>query len=123
MTLAFGRDMKTPISRHTAANYKWANVCDGWPLIAGEDLSVVEECVPPAAAETRHYHVTARQFFYVLSGEATLEIEGEEQTICVGSGSEVPPGKRHKLMNRSSANVFFLVISAPTTKGDRINVE
>jgi mannose-6-phosphate isomerase-like protein (cupin superfamily) len=101
----------------------WASVCDGWRLIDTPALSVVEERVPPGAEEMRHHHNEARQFFYVLSGAAVLQMEGREHQISAGSGIEVAPGVRHKFMNRSDHDVVFLVISAPSTKADRIDVE
>jgi len=37
-------------------------------------------------------------------------------------GIEVAAGVEHKFMNRSDQDVVFLVISAPSTKADRIEV-
>jgi mannose-6-phosphate isomerase-like protein (cupin superfamily) len=71
----------------------------------------------------RHYHNQARQFFYMLSGAAVLETEGREHRISTGFGIEVAPGVQHKFFNRSDQDVVFLVISAPSTKADRIDVE
>ncbi|MDH5229945.1 MAG: cupin domain-containing protein [Gammaproteobacteria bacterium] len=34
--------------------------------------------VPPGGAEIEHYHEKNHQFFFILSGEATLELEGEK---------------------------------------------
>jgi mannose-6-phosphate isomerase-like protein (cupin superfamily) len=101
----------------------WASVCDGWRLIDTPGLSLVEERVPPGAEELRHHHNEARQFFCVLSGTAVLETEGREHQIPASSGIEVAPGVHHKFMNRSDQDVLFLVISAPSTKADRIDVE
>jgi mannose-6-phosphate isomerase-like protein (cupin superfamily) len=95
-----------PVSKSTAPHYTWASVCDGW-----------------RAEELRHYHNKARQFFCVLSGAAVLEAEGTEHRISAGSGIEVALGVHHKFMNKSDQEVVFLVISAPSTKGDRIDVE
>jgi oxalate decarboxylase/phosphoglucose isomerase-like protein (cupin superfamily) len=36
-------------------------------------LSVIEEQMPSGASEVRHYHRNAQQFFFILSGQATLE--------------------------------------------------
>jgi quercetin dioxygenase-like cupin family protein len=116
-------DRTAPVSRSSAPHYKWASVCDGWRVTDSPGLSVVEERVPPGAGEVRHYHNEARQFFYVLSGAATLETEGRKHEIPAGSGLEVAPGVQHKFMNNSDHDVVFLVISAPSTKTDRINVE
>jgi len=112
-----------PISHKTAPHYKWADVCDGWRLVDHSELSILEERVPPKGAEVRHYHEKARQFFYILSGEATLEIESHEYKISEGTGMEVPPGSRHRFMNQSDRDVVFLVTSVPSTREDRINLE
>jgi mannose-6-phosphate isomerase-like protein (cupin superfamily) len=116
-------DITAPVSKSSAPHYTWASVCDGWRLIDTPGLSVVEERVPPGAGEIRHYHNEARQFFYVLSGAAVLEMEGREDQIPAGSGIEVAPGVQHKFMNQSEQDVVFLVISSPSTKADRIDVE
>jgi uncharacterized cupin superfamily protein len=100
-----------------------ATICDGWRPVDTPELSVVEERVPPGARELRHYHNQARQFFYALLGTAVLETEGKEHQIPAGSGIEVAQGVQHKFINKSDQDVAFLVISAPSTKADRINVE
>jgi mannose-6-phosphate isomerase-like protein (cupin superfamily) len=115
--------MSIPVSKTEANHYLWAKVCDGWRLANCPDLSVIEEKVPAGASEARHYHEKARQFFYILSGIATFELDGNEFQISANSGIEVAPGLRHKFMNKSSDDVCFLVISAPSTQGDRIDVE
>ncbi len=113
--------MSAPISKATAPHNVWGGVCDGWCLVNQPGLSVIEERVPAGIAEVRHYHKLARQFFYVLTGEATLEVEGVEHTLPAGSGLEVAPGERHRFMNKGAVVVTFLVISAPTTVGDRFD--
>jgi len=116
-------DRAAPVSRSSAPHYTWANACDGWRLIDTPGLSVVEERVPPGAEEMRHYHNEARQFFYVLSGTAVVGTEEREHQIPAGSGIEVAPGVQHKFMKRSDEDVVFLVISAPSTKADRVDVK
>ncbi|MNN76223.1 Cupin domain protein [compost metagenome] len=68
----------------------------------------------------KHYHQQSRQFFYVLSGTATLEIAGTEIVLNPQEGIEVNPLVPHQMFNKSSAEVEFLVISQPTSRGDRI---
>jgi oxalate decarboxylase/phosphoglucose isomerase-like protein (cupin superfamily) len=60
-------------------------------LLKREDVSIIEERVPAGGAETMHYHEKARQFFYVLDGEGVM-----------------------------GTDVHFLVISVPSTRGDRL---
>ncbi len=113
---------EAPVSRTNARHYRWAEICDGWRLADRPELSVIEERVPPGAGEQRHYHEKARQFFYILAGEAVLEIEGREHVLAAGSGIEVGPGQRHRFFNRAMEDVCFLVISAPSTRADRIDL-
>ncbi len=110
------------ISTTSAAHYVWGAVCDGWRLVEHADLSVIHERMPAGAFETRHYHARARQFFYVLNGALIIDRDGVSHEITAGHGLEVPPGSRHQVLNASSAPAEFLVISAPTTRGDRVDV-
>ncbi|HEY0511710.1 MAG TPA: cupin domain-containing protein [Thermoanaerobaculia bacterium] len=112
-------DTLTPVSIDNAEHYIWGQGCDGWRLLQGEQLSVIQERVPPGASETRHFHSRARQFFYVLAGLATLDFAASSVTFGAGQGVHVPPGIPHRFHNPSTEDVVFLVISAPTTEGDR----
>ena len=107
---------------HSAEHYTWGGACDGWRLLDDPALSVIQERVPPLAGEAPHFHVRARQFFYVLSGTASMEFEDEVVSFGAGQGLHVPAGTRHRFVNRSDADVVFLVISAPSTRGDRVEV-
>jgi mannose-6-phosphate isomerase-like protein (cupin superfamily) len=110
-----------PVSSKSAEHYVWGEVCDGWQLLNLADLSVIEELVPAGAGEVRHFHSRARQFFYVLEGQATLELGGRVVTFSAGQGVHVPPGIEHRFSNNSASPVRFLVVSSPTTRGDRTN--
>lgn len=109
------------ISTATAPHYRWGDVCDGWHLVRTDALSVIEERMPPATAERRHRHDRARQFFYVLDGELTLEVEGEEHRLRANEGVEVAPHQAHQAFNRGELDVRFLVTSQPPSHGDRID--
>ena len=110
-----------PVSRANAEHYRWGNDCDGWHLVRNEQLSVIEEFMPPGAAEIRHHHQRAQQFFYVLSGEVFMEVEGQTVLVRAGSGIGILPGTRHQIRNPSASAVRFLVISQPPSHGDRVN--
>jgi mannose-6-phosphate isomerase-like protein (cupin superfamily) len=111
--------MSDPIDTANAEHYTWSGTCDGWHLLRGEDLSVIEERMPPGAEEQRHSHLRARQFFYVLEGELTIEVDGLPQQIGPSQGLEILPGQPHQAFNRSCRDVRFPVISQPPAHGDR----
>lgn len=106
----------------TGEHYRWGEGSEGWHLLKREDLSVIEERVPPGDKEQRHYHSRSRQFFYIIRGEAVIEIDGKRVELRERQGAEVPPGAAHQFRNESNAEVVFLVVSAPMSHGDRVNV-
>jgi mannose-6-phosphate isomerase-like protein (cupin superfamily) len=110
------------VSIANAEHYTWGDVCDGWHLLKRNDISAIQERVPAGGAEVMHYHDLARQFFYILEGEGTMMFENEAVTMKKGDGLEIPPQVKHQFKNLSNADVHFLVISVPTTRGDRVNV-
>ena len=109
----------------TAEHYKWGGStstdCDGWHLLRTPELNIIEERMPPATQEARHLHRHARQFFYVLAGELTLEVEHHEFVLQAGQALEISPGQAHQAKNRSSADVRILVTSQPPSHGDRFD--
>ncbi|PCE34346.1 cupin [Burkholderia ubonensis subsp. mesacidophila] len=111
------------VSHETSEHYVWGTVCDGWHLLKQSDLSVIQERVPAGAGEVAHFHTHARQFFFVLSGTATLQFDGRSVTFGAGQGVHVPPGVKHRFANTSTEEVVFLVISSPPTAGDRTNLD
>jgi len=105
-----------------AEHYTWGRICDGWHLLKSPGLSVIQELVPPGAAEARHFHEKAQQFFFVLTGEAVMECGDEKVVLGPRQGIAVPPGTPHRLLNEGRRDVSFLVISAPMSHGDRVPV-
>jgi mannose-6-phosphate isomerase-like protein (cupin superfamily) len=115
--------MSNAVSILNTEQYSWGEGCDGWRLLKGDDLSVIQERVPPGKAEVMHYHNHARQFFYILEGQAQMAFENEVIPLQKGDGIEIPPHTRHRFENISDQDVIFLVISAPKSQGDRIDLE
>jgi len=115
--------MTKPVDVTGAEHYRWGKESDGWHLLKRDDLSVILERVPPGESEVRHYHKKSRQFFFLLEGEAVLEIDGQEFRLAAKQGIEVPPKKSHQFRNTSNRDVVFLVISSPKSHGDRVVTE
>ncbi|MGU7782030.1 cupin domain-containing protein [Burkholderia sp. PU8-34] len=111
------------VNTNNTEHYTWREVCDGWILSKSPDLLVIEERMPAGTNERRHFHSKAKQFFYVLSGDLTMEIEGKIHVVPPMSGIEIAPGKLHQARNDSGADVRFLVMSTPSTRGDRTDID
>ena len=110
------------ISKENAEHYLWGNNCDGWHLVKSPTLSVIQECVPPGCSEVLHYHERAEQFFFVLSGTASLEVDGVTNRLEPQQGLHVPAGTPHQLKNEHTENLVFLVTSTPPSHGDRVGL-
>ena len=113
------------ISLENASHYQWGTQCDGWRLHNSTQLAIIEERMPPNSSEIRHAHAHATQFFYILLGDATMDLEVEGQTIThqltKHEGITIEPKQAHRIHNQSAAELVFLVISSPPTDQDRIN--
>jgi mannose-6-phosphate isomerase-like protein (cupin superfamily) len=113
-------EMTSKTSTAVAPSYPWGNGCTGWHLVQNEQLGVIQETMPPGTAEVRHYHERAQQFFYVLRGQGTFELDGVILHLGPGEGVIVPPGQPHQLHNEAPEALEFLVISTPHAHGDRV---
>ncbi|MEM6431265.1 MAG: cupin domain-containing protein [Deinococcota bacterium] len=107
-----------------AEHYVWGDGCDGWHFLNTPELSVIVERVPAGSCEVRHYHERAQQFFFVIEGQARLELAGTIYTLSPQEGCAVPAACPHQLCNMmSSAELVFLLVSAPHSHGDRVVVD
>lgn len=99
--------------------YEWGNGCRGWRLHDAPDLSVIEEWLPGRTSERWHLHERSAQLYYVLRGEATVTVDGVASELGAGDSIAVSAGSAHVIGNAGDRPLRVLVISAPTTRGDR----
>ena len=105
-------------------HYRWGDACDGWRLLDSASLSVIQERMPPNTSEALHFHNNAQQFFFVIKGVLVFEVENELFDVKAGEGFHILPNLKHRVFNKNTnEDALFLVISEPTTKRDRINLE
>ena len=100
-------------------HYQWGNECDGWNFVDEPSLSVKQERMPAGSAEALHYHQFAQQFFFILEGTATFEIDNEIITVKTQEGIHIMPGQKHRISNQSARDLIFILSSQPNTKDDR----
>ena len=110
------------LNKETALHhYKWGNDYDGWVFVDTETLSIKLELMTGQAAETLHYHEKAQQFFFILKGIATFEVDGELFTVKANEGFYIDPGIKHRIANNSNEDLEFILSSQPSTNRDRFN--
>ena len=57
-----------------------------------QNQSLAEARVPGGGATQRHYHRAAEEFYFILEGRGTMEIDGESRTVGPGDAILIPPG-------------------------------
>ena len=102
-------------------HYTWGDNCDGWVFVDTDELSVKQERMPQQTVETLHYHEKAQQFFFILKGIATFEVEEECFSVKENEGFHIPAGKKHRIINNANTDLEFILSSQPSTNNDRFN--
>jgi len=103
-------------------HYRWRPDCDGWVLVDTENLSVKQERMAGHTSEVLHYHEKAQQFFFILQGIATFEVEEKSFTVRAGEGFHIEAGKKHRIINNTAEDIEFILSSQPSTNSDRFNI-
>lgn len=103
-------------------HYIWGENCDGRHLLKSDSLSVIQEKMSPGTKESLHFHSKAQQFFYILKGTATFEVDNELYVVEENNGFHIQASQKHRIFNRTNQDLEFLVISQPKSHGDRINL-
>ena len=59
--------------------------------------SLAEATVPVGQPTERHYHKLSEEFYFILEGTGTMEIDGEERRVSPGDAILIPPGAWHQI--------------------------
>lgn len=76
-----------------------------------ENQSLAEARVPAGGATQRHYHRVSEEFYFVLAGTGTMEIDGETRAVGPGDAVLIPPGAWHQIT--ATTDLTFLCCCAP----------
>jgi mannose-6-phosphate isomerase-like protein (cupin superfamily) len=76
-------------------------------------VAIFQHVVPPLWGPPLHRHSHEDEWFYVLQGEITVEIDGERGVLSAGESSFAPRGTAHSFRNFSDSAAEILVMAAP----------
>jgi len=65
-----------------------------------------------------HLHKTMHEYFYVIKGEMTLNVEGSDYRMSADDLMVVEPGERHCLTTNSD-DLLLMLIMPPAVAGDK----
>ncbi|MFN8392759.1 MAG: cupin domain-containing protein [Bdellovibrionota bacterium] len=75
--------------------------------------SLAEARLPVGGSTARHYHPIAEEIYFILEGNARMEIGDESRDVHPGDAIAIPPGAAHKIFNIGSVQLRFLCCCAP----------
>lgn len=81
-----------------------------------ENQSLAEARIPAGGATQRHFHKLSEEFYFLLEGEGTMEINGEMQSVKPGDAILIPAGAWHQIT--ATRDLQFLCCCAPPYSHD-----
>jgi mannose-6-phosphate isomerase-like protein (cupin superfamily) len=73
--------------------------------------SLAEASLPAGSSTQRHYHKQTEEFYFILEGDGTMEIDGEVRPVIADDAILIPPGAWHQIT--ASKPLRFLCCCAP----------
>jgi mannose-6-phosphate isomerase-like protein (cupin superfamily) len=76
-----------------------------------QNQSLAEATVYVGQPTERHHHKLSEEFYFILEGSGTMEIDGETREVTPGDAILIPPGAWHQIT--ASQTLRFLCCCAP----------
>ena len=76
-----------------------------------KNQSLAEAAVPAETSTIRHHHKASEEFYFILEGRGTMEIDGECMNVGPGEAVLIPPGSWHRIT--AAGDLRFLCCCAP----------
>lgn len=78
---------RSTVSAELLQHSVWGDGCKGWTLLTRPALHVTEEEMTAHTQERRHVHSAVTQFYYVLDGEAVVDVASTDLVLRSSLGS------------------------------------
>ena len=83
-----------------------------------ESQSLAEATIPAGSATERHYHIMSEEFYYLLDGSGSIEIDGEIRKVRRGDAILIPRHAWHQIRADQNVNLILLCCCAPPYSHD-----
>ena len=88
-----------------------------WEETGSKELCVGVGELDPGRVLGLHHHVGDAEFYYVLSGRATITVEDKEIDATPGTAIYIPTSAKHMIMNDGMEKfVMVFGLNAPTRR-------
>lgn len=79
----------------------------------GGHASMFHITAPPLSGPPLHRHEREDEWFYVLEGRITAEVDGQRIELAPGDSAFLPRGSAHTYQNFTEVNARMLVMTTP----------
>lgn len=76
-----------------------------------QNQSLAEASLPAGGQTDRHYHKQSEEIYFMLDGQAIMEIDGDDRRVVPGDAILIPPGAWHQIS--AISDIRFLCCCAP----------
>jgi len=76
-----------------------------------QSQSLAEATLPAGQATQRHHHKLTEEIYFILEGQAEMEVDGERRSVGPGDAILIPPGAWHVI--QAGTPLRFLCSCAP----------
>lgn len=83
-----------------------------------ENQSLAEARLSSGASTTPHYHRLTEEIYYIIEGQAKIQIGEEVRSVTVGDAIAIPPGSPHQITNTGPETLKLLCCCAPAYQHD-----
>lgn len=80
--------------------------------------TLAEARLPAGASTTPHFHPRAEEIYYLLEGEARMQIGRVQRDVRAGDAIAIAPGQVHSVTNTGKGVLKFLCCCAPGYEHD-----
>ena len=83
-----------------------------------QNQSLAHATLSAGQKTTRHYHPLTEETYFVMSGRALMEVDGETRELSAGDAVAIPSGAKHQIENVGDGPLEFLCCCAPAYSHD-----
>ena len=76
----------------------------------------------PGEKLSGHYHNQVEETFYIIEGEGTVVVNGQELPVIPGDALRMEAGDRHEIRNDSTKNLKLVFIKCPYLPEDKVDI-
>ena len=76
-------------------------------------VAILHHNLPPMSGPPLHRHSREDEWFYVLDGQITVQIDGQQTMLRAGGSAFAPRGTAHAIQNFGPAAAQVLVMQPP----------